>query len=50
MYVWLFIFLNHFTGNKNKFKGDIWFLKIILSFSLAVSQSGWDGGADCGCS
>lgn len=31
---------------KNKFKGGIWFLKAVLSFSSAVSWSGWDGGTD----
>lgn len=36
----------HFVANKNKFKDDIWFLKTILSFSLAVSWSRWEGGPD----
>lgn len=39
-------FLSISLQTKKKFEGDIWFLKMVLSFSSAVSQSGWDGGTD----
>lgn len=45
-YIWLFILPIRFIANKNKFKGGIWFLKRVLSFSSAASWSGWDGGTD----